>query len=261
MKVSIVVATRNRAKLLIERSLPSITKQTFKDFEVILIDDASDEVVIATGENTTYYRNLERKGLAHNRNKGVEFAKGEYVVSLDDDNEFHSTFLEETVKFLDKDPEYDAVGVGKIIVYPEGKVYQPPPNTSVYCSINDGFLIRRQAFWDIKCDEELVGNEDADFGLRFLQKYKLGRIDKPLMTVYGSGIINKTSYSDYSNYHLSGLVRFWLKNNEFFNDEDSRYFKKMIGRMFLIASDRMPLFNFLYWLEQKVKRYYQIWKS
>lgn len=249
MKVTIIIPTRNRAKLLLERSLPSALSQTFKDFQTIVIDDASDYKYDPFGNNVArVYKNKKRMGLACNRNFGISKAKGEYVVSLDDDNEFHSNFLEKTVKFLDKHPEFDAVGVGKNVIYPEGKVYQL---SKLPCSINDGFLIRKKVFEKIKFDEELQANEDADFGIQFFKAgFKMGLINEPLFTAYGSAIINKTSYSDYSDWHLDGLAKFWLKNHDY---------KEYIGRMFMLASGK-KWFKYMHILEQKLKRYCQILK-
>ncbi len=263
MKATIIICTKNRPKLLLERSLPSALNQTIPEDIIIIDSSTNDETYQELKKNyrgVFYYRMPEPNNLAMARNKGAEVAQSEYIVFLDDDNEFYPNYLEETIGFLDKYPEYDAVGTGKDVVYPEGKVYQSPPRGD-YFSMNDGFLIRPQAFFDIKCDENLMANEDADFGLRFLKKYKVGRIDKPLMKSYASAIFNKTSYSDYSDFHLEGLVRFWLKNQNEFDEINKRYYQKMIGRYFLLAAGRPKWFKPLYWLEEKIKRYYRVYDT
>jgi glycosyltransferase involved in cell wall biosynthesis len=250
-KVSVIISSRNRIKLLLERCLRSVANQTYRDFEVILIDDASEQdySIIARGD-IKIYKNLIRKGLAWNKNFGISESLGEYIVFLDDDNEFHPEFLDKTVSWLDWFQNVDAVGVDKIVVYPEGRLLHRP---KLPCSINDGFLIRREVFDKIKFDAKLQANEDADFGIQFFRAgFKMGLIDKPLMTVWGSAIFNKTSYSDYTDYHLDGLAKFWIKNHKY---------KKYIGRMFLLSAGSPKWFKWLYWLEQKVKRYYQIWSS
>lgn len=260
--ISVIITTRNRRKLLIERSLKSILNQTYRDFEVIIVDDNSEDniydvVMALKNPQITILRNLERRGLPFSRNLGADYAKGDYIVFLDDDNEFEPDFLERTTIHF-SDFLVSGVSVGKNIIYPEGRVYQSPPQGN-YFSMNDGFLIRKKAFQKIRYDEELTANEDVDFGLRFLKKFKVGKIDKPLMTVYGSAIFNKTSYSNYSDEHLEGLCKFWLKNQNEFDKENKRYYQKMVGRYFLIASGKMKWFRLGYWLEQKLKRYYQIW--
>lgn len=249
MKVSVVVSTRNRNKLLMERSLPSVFEQTRKDFELIVIDDHGERAYWEDGyslHGARYHRNMVRRGLAHNRNLGANMALGDYVISLDDDNKFHPRLIEKAVAVLDANPDIDGVGVGKNVVYPEGATYQLQ---KLPCSINDGFLIRKSVFDKIRFDESLHANEDADFGIQFFRAgFKMAMIDEPLMTVYGSPIINTTSYSDYTDYHLDGLAKFWLKNHEY---------KEYLGRMFMLASGK-KWFRWLYILEQKLKRYYQI---
>lgn len=247
MKVSVIISTRNRPTMFFHRAWRSVHLQSFTDYEIIVIDDASDvEYAIPTG--VRYYKNEKRMGLAYNRNLGVKLARGEYIVSLDDDNKFHEDFLEKTAAYLDAHPEVSAVGVGKNVIYPEGKTYQL---SKLPCSINDGFLIRKSVFDKIKFDEDLHANDDAAFGLEFFKHFNMGLIDEPLMTVYGSPIFNTTSYSDYTDYHLDGLATYWLK----YHDR-----KEYIGRMFMLASGKR-WFRWLYWLETKLKRYYHIWSS
>ncbi len=252
MKASIIISTRNRAKLLMERSLPSATKQTLRDFKIVVINDASEEEYpkLYNNSKSRFYKNKKRKGLAWNKNFGISKASSKYIVFLDDDNKFHPTFLDRTVKYLDKHSEFDAVGIKKNIIYPEGTICHLP---KLPCSINDGFLIRRKVFEKIKFDDNLRANEDADFGIQFFKAgFKMGLIDEPLMAVYGSPIFNTTSYSDYTDYHLDGLAKFWLKNHDY---------KQYIGRMFLLSAGNPRWFKWLYWLETKIKRYYQIWLS
>lgn len=246
VKVSIIISTRNRLQLLLRRSLPSVFDQTFQDFDIIIIDDASEEKYCdAWDERIKYFKNKQRKGLAWNKNFGISKAKGEYIVFLDDDNEFHPDFLEETVNNIAAIDQ--AICVRKTIIYPEGKVSHFP---KFPCSINDGFLIRKEVFEKIKFDSELQANEDADFGLEFFKYFSMTKLDKTLMTVYGSPIFNTTSYSDYTNYHLDGLAKFWLKHHDY---------KKYIGRMFLLSAESPRWFKYLYWLEEKLKRYYKIY--
>lgn len=257
MKATIIIPTRNRLRLLLERSLPSALDQTFRDFEVIIIDDCSEESpLIPPDPRVVLVKNSQRRGLAYARNLGAKMARGKYVVSLDDDNEFHADFLGKTVEFLDAHPEFAAVGVGKVVCYPEGRVYQQPP-VGAFFAINDGFVMRREAFLTVQCDEELMANDDADLGLRFLKRFKVGSLDEPLMTVYASAVVNKTSNTDYSDVHLAGLAKFWLKDRLELPSEDYRHYRRYIGRMFLLASGQR-WYRWGYIIEQKIKRYWQI---
>ena len=199
MKVSVIIPTRNRFRLLVTRSFPSVISQTFQDFEMIVINDASEDhyaVPLTRSPRVRYIKNKQRMGLAYNRNLGAELAHGEGLVFLDDDNELRPDFLLKTVEFLARHPQCMAVGVGKVIVYPEGEVYQGPPAVKGFFPMNDCFLIRREAFLQVRCDEEMLANEDADFGLRFQKEFQVGWVNEPHAIVKGSAANNRTSYTN-----------------------------------------------------------------
>lgn len=90
VKVSFIVPCYNLAHLLSE-CLTSILGQTYKNFEVLVMDDCSpdhvEEVVKSIGDNRIrYIRNAENLGHLRNYNKGIELAQGEYLwlISADD---------------------------------------------------------------------------------------------------------------------------------------------------------------------------------
>ena len=106
MKVTVVIPTYKRFDYL-ERLLVSLTIQTYKDFEVIVVDDHSPDQdsyqeVIKKFENEfislTYLTNKENSGAPHSRNRGIRLAKGELIALVDDDDEWFSTKLEKQVK-------------------------------------------------------------------------------------------------------------------------------------------------------------------
>jgi len=97
-KISVIIATRNRAKALEKISLPSLEKQTFKDFEVI-IWDASDnndsaEVVKKFPELNLRYFKAPRVGSCSQRNDAVKVSEGDIVFFMDDDSELSPDALE-----------------------------------------------------------------------------------------------------------------------------------------------------------------------
>jgi glycosyltransferase involved in cell wall biosynthesis len=88
--VSIVIATRNRADLLRE-SIASCLEQTVPDFEIIVVDDASEDATehaVASFDDARirYVRLPERSGVAAARNHGNALAKGAYIAVHDDDD-------------------------------------------------------------------------------------------------------------------------------------------------------------------------------
>lgn len=90
--VSVVVPTHERSSAL-QRAIDSIIKQTFSDFEIIIIDDASTdctkEVVNEYDDSRIrYIRHDENRGGSAARNTGINAAEGELIAFLDDDDEW-----------------------------------------------------------------------------------------------------------------------------------------------------------------------------
>lgn len=96
--ISIIIPTYNRAKV-IQRALKSILSQAYKDWEVILVDDASTDKTI--NEIEPYLKNHKIMIVKHShnqgffaaRNTGIQQAKGEWVSFLDSDDEYLSNGL------------------------------------------------------------------------------------------------------------------------------------------------------------------------
>ena len=92
--VSIIVRTKDRPKLL-KRALQSISVQTYRPIEVVLVNDGGcdldiEEIKSILGDISLNYIRLEKNtGRAHAGNVGIENAKGEYIGFLDDDDEFY----------------------------------------------------------------------------------------------------------------------------------------------------------------------------
>ena len=103
--VSVIVPTYNRPKMLVP-TIQSILEQTYKDHEIIVINDCSLEVenIVAwlnSRQNITYVRHGRNRGLAAARNTGIKLARGKYLAYLDDDDHFYPHHLETLVTFLE----------------------------------------------------------------------------------------------------------------------------------------------------------------
>lgn len=131
-KVSIILSTYNRAGF-ISNAIVSVLEQTFFDWELIVVDDGStdntEEIVnqwkyrSPTSINKIIYsKSSENIGIARNSNRGLRMVKGEYIAIIDDDDRWiDKNKLAKQVEFLDKNPDYVAVGGGIIVIDKEGK--------------------------------------------------------------------------------------------------------------------------------------------
>jgi glycosyltransferase involved in cell wall biosynthesis len=109
--LSIVIATHNRTELLKE-CLKTISRQHFKDFEIIIAhsgnDDGTEKLITEYPDEYQYFR-CKNKGAAVQRNEGVEVAKGEWIVFLDDDVLLESDFLFEINQTIINNPSVKGI--------------------------------------------------------------------------------------------------------------------------------------------------------
>ncbi len=109
MKASILMPVYNAEKYLAE-SVQSILNQTFKDFELIIINDGSTDSSLEIAKNINDARinilNLEKNiGDALAMNKGIGKASGEYIFRMDSDDIASPTKIEKQIKYMDEHPD------------------------------------------------------------------------------------------------------------------------------------------------------------
>jgi glycosyltransferase involved in cell wall biosynthesis len=223
VKVSIVITTYNRRNLL-KRAIRSALHQNYENYEIIVVNDAGCWEEPYFHSKVSWISHDINKGLSATRNTGIGRAFGEYVVCLDDDNELCPNFLKETIEAIG---DYDAVGVGRIIQYKDF-AHTIVPVLNKFTSIDQAWLIKKEVFNEIKYDEKLRANEDADFGIRFFKKYKAKVIEKPLCMVHDTE--NSLSFPD--ERELKGMQMFLDKNLCEYKDypDELRYLYRLEGR-------------------------------
>lgn len=111
VKVSVIIPVYNSRKW-VGQTLDSVLGQTFRDYEIIVVDDGSTDdtgkAVAAYGDRVRYFYTTNR-GNAEARNYGMAVAKGEYMAFLDHDDLWHPSRLQKFVDFMDTHPDYGAV--------------------------------------------------------------------------------------------------------------------------------------------------------
>jgi len=109
-KVSVVIPTYKRNIKYLSRAVNSVINQTYKNIEVIVIDDSpceyKDRSSIANymksiaSNKIIYYQNKNNIGASLSRNKGLELASGDYITFLDDDDEYLPEKIEKQITFM-----------------------------------------------------------------------------------------------------------------------------------------------------------------
>ncbi|PHR59470.1 MAG: glycosyl transferase [Arcobacter sp.] len=107
-KISIITANHNSEKF-IRMTIESVLAQTHKDWEMIIIDDQSDDNAVVIIEQyclqdkrIKLLKNETNMGPAKTRNKGLNIAQGRYICFLDSDDIWYDSFLEASISYLEQ---------------------------------------------------------------------------------------------------------------------------------------------------------------
>lgn len=189
--VSVVLPVYNRADLL-PHAIDFILAQSFGDFELIVVDDGSDEdtkrvirTYVKKDRRIRVITNPKNCGIACSRNRGNEAARGKYIAVMDSDDMAMPYRLQQEVAFLNDHPEIDVVGGGSTSLkkrdgsvgyehleqkYEPYKVYIENDsmlvNMMFYNPISNSSSCYRRAFIErhrIRYDESLMAASDYDF--------------------------------------------------------------------------------------------------
>ncbi|MGX8712352.1 MAG: glycosyltransferase family 2 protein, partial [bacterium] len=117
---SVIIPLYNKAPY-IRKTMESVLGQTFNDYELIIIDngsnDGSSEIVARfTNPHIRIVRFAENIGVSNARNKGVELSSAPYITFLDADDWWEPTFLEEMAGLIERNPNAGIYGTGYYIV-------------------------------------------------------------------------------------------------------------------------------------------------
>ncbi len=204
-KVSVVLTTWNRAEIA-PQAIDSILCQTFKDFELIIVNDGSTDktqlILEDYAQKDSRIKILVQKnsGLAKARNLGVGHANGKYIAFMDDDDLSHPQRLEKQLEYLVRHPEKDACVCPKQLITRDknnritkvAKQWMPkdPGNGKKTLSdippipwavLSPVTMINKSAF--DQCDGYrpfFEYGEDLDFTLRYEERFRIGVVPKYL---------------------------------------------------------------------------------
>lgn len=141
--VSVIIPAYNAQSSLMQ-CLESVLKQTFKDIEIIVVNDGSTdhtEKIALSYQNKIKYIAQENKGQGAARNRGLSEAKGEYISFLDADDYWDKKFIEECVFFLKNHPNASAVLTAWRKIFDENTEEIVPPITNDRIIPMEGIVI------------------------------------------------------------------------------------------------------------------------
>lgn len=193
--VSILVPVYNAAPFL-RQALDSILNQTFRDFELILVNDgstdSSEQIIRSYSDPRIRLHNQPNAGVAATLNRGLELATGKYIWRHDADDISLPLKLEKEIKFLETHPDYSLCAVQVAFMTESGKPawsFRQPHDSdfngapflhverkhfSPYSPITHGtVLMQTSVARDLGgYRQEFITGEDVDLWLRWIQRHK-----------------------------------------------------------------------------------------
>jgi glycosyltransferase involved in cell wall biosynthesis len=114
MKITVIIPIF-RVEHTIERCVDSVLRQTFSDWEMILVDDGSDDCcpqlcdAYAAADSRIHVIHQANRGLGAARNSGIDMATGDSLMFIDSDDALHPDTLTQLSKIMEQHKEYDFV--------------------------------------------------------------------------------------------------------------------------------------------------------
>ena len=233
--ISVIIPTYNRENVIIE-SLQSVLKQTYKNIELIVIDDNSNdntnEIIKTINDDRLHYYKLDSNhGAGFARNFGLEKATGDYIAFQDSDDFWHSSKLEKQMSLLLSLPkEYALVFCSLKTDY--GKGITPTLNSGIkngylFKKLKKGNFISTQTILSKKTallkingfDENLPALEDWDLALKISKLYKIAHLKEVLVDL-------RISKNSITRNHSKVLDAMYLLIDKYSEDLTNMEFKK-----------------------------------
>lgn len=202
-RVSIIIPYYNSENTII-RALESVIKQSYRDYEIILIDDGStdnshkiiDDFFWDNGGHKYIHLKQKNSGPSKARNEGVRISSGEYIAFLDSDDSWNYNKLELQMNFLGNNENIDILGCDYNIII-ENSILKKSKDRNAFLRVyfyNRLFknffsiptvIIKKRVFEEIGgFNEKQRYAEDSLLFMKILRRYNGGKIEKPLVNLY-----------------------------------------------------------------------------
>ncbi len=235
-QVSVIIPTYNRVKLL-NNSVASVLSQTYRDFELLVIDDCStdntsDFLSNIADKRVRCIKNTSNKGITATRNIALSNANGKYIAFLDDDDEWMPDKLEKQINLMENSSKgLGCIYTGCNLVDAEDNRFNQTtvPHYRIRILnelLLENFIITSSTLIKADCfetvgmfDESMPFAEDYDMWIRIAQEFEFDFVRSPLVNYR----IHRNSISFNNNAIIIGLERLLTKHEKLFLKNKKAY--------------------------------------
>ncbi len=270
--ISVVIPTHNRAQML-KRAIKSILAQTYNNFEIIIVDDFSQDDTFSVVKNFNnkkikYIKNKIPKGAAKSRNIGIRNSQGEFIAFLDDDDEWLPQKIEKQLKLFQNSKDknlgmvygwmeyfYNNKSLG--ILTPKLKGYIFPKTLSKQpiggCPT---FFLRKKIFKKINgFNESLKRGEDGDFVRNVCKYFNVDYVPEIVAKIHTGhqdrmSIITKKNCKN-AIFELKFRLEKYNKDFDKYPDEKEEVLLKIAGHYFFLFKIKKSVKYFILFFQTK----------
>lgn len=231
--VTIVLPTYNRAHI-ISKSIDSVLNQTYRDFELIIVDDCSTDntksLIDNYGDERIHYvRCPENIGAAGARNFGVSFCSSPYLAFQDSDTVWTNDKLEKQMLYLQENPTFSLCFHPYVQIEQGKKIIEPNPNVLNTLSPHIFFdllmspmigtptiLMKTYVFRSVHGFlATLRSHEDYEFSLRVAKDFEIGFLKEPMLYSFHPDEGINFNYHEIlrTNFYVLNLYRDMIAKN------------------------------------------------
>ena len=213
--VSIIMSVYNEERYL-QQSMESLVGQTLTDFEIIVIDDCSNDrtteiIESFHDERIRLIRNELNQGLTRNLNRALDYCRGKYIARMDGDDISLPERLEKQVRYMENHPDRMLAGCQTRTFGEQNLIWRLKDNPEKLrimmlfhpvlthpSFIMRGELIRK---YDFRYDETFRSAQDYDFAQRVSERFKIGIVPEVLLCyrTHKKQVSTRSSTEQYSN--------------------------------------------------------------
>ena len=221
--ISIVMTSYNYANYIAE-AIESVINQTYKNWELIIIDDASTDNSIDVINNylndsrIKLYVNEKNLGLAESLKKGIDLASGNWIAFLESDDKFTPNSIEEKVKAISTDAD---------LIFTD---YEAIPNAN--CT--DKYLLDRKKYVDLNESKFVNFAEKILYKFNIIPTFSVVMLKKSILKNCNLNSPIKvfvdwflwTQLSDYKIYYINNKLTYWRRHDKSYISRYNEHFSE-----------------------------------
>ncbi|MDB9375509.1 glycosyltransferase family 2 protein [Nodularia sphaerocarpa] len=191
-EITVILCTYNRVNHL-KTCIDSVINQTFKDWELVVVDDGSQDNTFELVDsylqeipNIRYLKHRNRK-LGYAKNAGIQASFGNYLTFIDSDDAYKPNHLASRLEYMRANPEIDLIEGGfdseeEIFV---ADYFQPDKTINLReCVLGPTFFGKRHIFFRLKGFHNIPYGEDTDFWERAEKICQTRKVREPQTYIY-----------------------------------------------------------------------------